>query len=214
MEWNWTNESDTFATISVNSAVRTYAYKRLLPKLKRPGILSITVEQRFWSYVDKSDPSGCWIWKKKLDRNGYGSFQVKINNKWERWRAHRFSWYLAHGEIREGLFVCHVCDNPKCIRVEHLFLGTPKDNVEDMVRKGRAPVGDRSGSVKHPETVARGEKNGEAKLSASMVLQIRELYQDGNISIAKLAKTYGVGVSQIHRIIRFLNLETHLIRLS
>lgn len=201
-DWNKTGQSLRY--IQCGTCLKCNSLRgclRARSRALRPGLYSLTVEQRFWSYVDKNDPSGCWIWKNKLDKNGYGSFQVKINNEWERWRAHRFSWYLVNGQIPNNLLVCHSCDCPSCINPSHLFLGTPKDNSEDMVRKGRAPIGNRSGSVKHPETVARGEKNGSAKLNAANVLQIRELYENGNMSMSKLAKAYGIGLSQVCRII-------------
>ena len=51
--------------------------------------------------------------------------------------VHRVVWKMAHGVIPKGMYVCHSCDNPPCIRLEHLFLGTPGDNTADMMAKGR-----------------------------------------------------------------------------
>jgi hypothetical protein len=67
-------------------------------------------------------------------RHGYGSFGV---SKKKSTQAHRFSWYLTNGEIPDGIYVCHKCDNPPCCNPKHLFLGTAKDNADDMRAKGR-----------------------------------------------------------------------------
>lgn len=80
----------------------------------------------------------CWLWTAGLDKDGYGKFAIGLGGKAQiHTRAHRFAYEIFVGPIPVGMVVCHRCDNPPCARPEHLFLGTPKDNNDDKVTKGR-----------------------------------------------------------------------------
>lgn len=92
-----------------------------------------TLEQRFNSRVLRGAPDECWSWTGSALASGYG--QIRVEGKTT--TAHRVAWALAHGAIPAGQVVCHKCDNPVCCNPAHLFLGTPKDNVQDMIQKGR-----------------------------------------------------------------------------
>ncbi|MBP8196936.1 MAG: HNH endonuclease [Chromatiaceae bacterium] len=90
------------------------------------------VEDKFWDRVVRTD--GCWQWKGAKKASGYGKLSPSAGVFLV---AHRIAWEIHNGPIPEGLFVCHHCDNPECTNPEHLFLGTPQDNMDDKVRKGR-----------------------------------------------------------------------------
>ena len=95
------------------------------------------IEERFWKRVDKNGE--CWNWTHRKTRDGYG-YVKKFNTVTGRWSytyVHRLSWELANGPIPDGLFVCHHCDNPSCVRPSHLFVGTHLDNMKDRSAKGR-----------------------------------------------------------------------------
>jgi len=95
------------------------------------GGKDLSTEERFWPKVLKSD--SCWEWQASLTDKGYGQFF----DKGVRILAHRYSYKLRFGKIPEGLFLCHTCDNPKCVNPDHLKPGTQKDNIQDMIAKGR-----------------------------------------------------------------------------
>ena len=142
----------------------------------------------FWKHVDKS--SDCWLWL-GAKSHGYGATEISGR----RIQAHRIAWILIRGPIPKGLFVCHHCDNPPCVRPEHLFLGTDVDNTHDMIRKGRA---------RH-DNQPKGEEWYLHKLTWNQVREIRAKYIPRIYSTRKLAKEYGVGQRAIWRI---LNNET------
>lgn len=92
--------------------------------------------ERFWAKVTKlNGPDACWVWTSARNQYGYGLFWVTSLKR--AIPAHRLSFALAGGVVPDGLCVCHRCDNPICVRPEHLFVATHGDNLRDMVRKGR-----------------------------------------------------------------------------
>lgn len=115
--------------------------------------------ERFYSKISKEPTErGCLEWMAAL-RNGYGHFNIRKSYFY----AHRLIWELECGPIPKGLVICHRCDNPRCVNVEHLFLGTKADNARDMRDKGRDSV----------PPVLTGERNHKAKLSAEQANDIR-----------------------------------------
>ena len=77
--------------------------------------------------------AGCWLWEGNMHSKGYGSFEFMRKTQ----SAHRVSWLIHFGDIPDKLYVLHKCDTRCCVNPNHLFLGTPKDNTQDMIRKKR-----------------------------------------------------------------------------
>jgi hypothetical protein len=128
--------------------------------------------------------TGCLEWQAKARANGgYGTLCVGRRGQI---RAHRAAWVLANGPIPPGLYVCHRCDNPLCCNVDHLFLGTPAENMADKERKGRG--------TKPP--LARGEKHHNATLTDAQVAEVFAAVG----TLDALAARYGVSSKTIWRI--------------
>jgi hypothetical protein len=122
---------------------------------------------------------GCWEYRHSLTLSGYGRLWVDGKTR----RAHRVAWELTYGPIPDGIEVCHRCDNPPCVRPDHLFLGTAEDNAADREAKGRS----------------RGGK--PRKLSTADRAAIRAQYAAGGVTKAAIARAYGVTKTTIGRVI-------------
>lgn len=105
----------------------------MLAQSKTRSRRSATIAERVARYSGIPGPIGCMEWTARTDPDGYG--EIRVDGKL--WRAHRLAWTAANGPIPTGLQVLHHCDNPPCVNVQHLFLGTNKDNHADKKRKGR-----------------------------------------------------------------------------
>ena len=153
-----------------------------------------TRTSRFWAKVNKTET--CWVWIGARASYGYGSLRSG-GHKGRLEKAHRISWEIHFGPIPDGLLVLHHCDNPPCVRPDHLFLGTQSDNMYDAVRKGRhvRPLGD----LRHH--IPRGEQLGSiTKLTADDVREIRKRASDGETQ-GSIAKDFPASRQQIGQII-------------
>lgn len=179
------------------------------------------IQGYFWAKVNKTD--GCWEWMatKAQGKWPYGNMRVGKRSKV---LVHRVSWMIHFGNIPEAMQVCHHCDNPSCVRPDHLFLGTQKQNIRDCIAKGRfmtddramvmadpevrakmGAKGDRNGARTHPEKVKRGKGHERAKLTESDVRQIRRLYRRGEYGYIRLGNRFGVSSGAIRSILHRKN---------
>ena len=147
---------------------------------------------RFWRHVQKGD--GCWEWTGTRNWAGYGIFW---NGDGQQVRAHRVSWELANGPMPDlALNVCHKCDNPPCVRPDHLYLGDQKANIGDAVTRGRMP----RGKAHHLSKLDQyGTKNRHAKLAEADVLEIRRRYLSGE-SKHTIAPDFGIHPNHVTRL--------------
>jgi hypothetical protein len=142
----------------------------------------LTPEEVYARHVIVNE-DGCWGWQGATNY-GYGIFTAGRKN----YRAHIFAYTMRHGPIPQGMCVCHTCDVRTCTRDEHLWLGTRDDNQLDMMLKGRAP---------------RGERSGGAKLTDERVRFIRRIQFVSHRQIIDLAAEWGVSYGTIWQASRF-----------
>lgn len=137
-------------------------------------------KERIEEKVERIPEGGCWIWMGATQVRGYG--EIISNNR--KYLAHRASYEAFIGEIPKGMYVCHACDNVYCVNPAHLFLGTQKQNLQDMAKKGRSTI---------------GERNPRAKLNEMQVKNIKYSLSLGT-SISLIAKQHNVTSSAINLI--------------
>lgn len=149
--------------------------------MARTGRPREPVEPRFWSQVRKTET--CWLWTgAKIGPSTYG--HMRVDGRWK--STHRVSWELHHGPIPKGLCVCHTCDVPACVRPAHLFLGTNRDNMIDMVKKGR------------------GLTERTYRLTKDDVYEIRAKVAEGHTQ-ASIAREYDLSISHVSEVVRGLS---------
>lgn len=128
-------------------------------------------------------PTGCIHWTGFLDKDGYGIITVDYRSR----RVHRVVWELGREPVPPGMMICHHCDNPTCINVDHLYVGTAMQNAADKTARGRTPP-------------RKGEANPGARVNDQLVRQIRAEAQF--IPQKDLALAYGLSKVTIHQIVR------------
>lgn len=144
---------------------------------------TLTPEQRFWPKVNKTET--CWLWTGYTMPFGHGQIHTRYGAK----LVHRLSWELHYGPIPDSLEVCHHCDVPQCVRPDHLFLGSQADNMRDAYSKNR---------------LAKGERNGHAKLAECDVLSIFDMRSRGEKETV-IAEHFNVSRGTINSILRRQN---------
>lgn len=144
------------------------------------------VTERFLDHIDYNGPivrpdlGPCHLWIGALDRHGYGEISLGPTSR-PRVGAHRVAFLAHYGRWPEPNAL-HRCDNPPCVRWEHLYEGTHADNSEDMVRKGRSV----------------------AKVTSEQVKEIRKRYASGKVTQVQLAEEFGLRQTQISNIVRYV----------
>jgi hypothetical protein len=144
-----------------------------------------TYEDLVERYTKKNSYTGCYEWQGQLNDKGYGRIEVEA----KRWAAHRFAYTLKRKEPAKHQQVQHKCNNPPCINVQHLTLGTNKQNVDYMVKCGRQ---------------SKREKNGRAVLTSKSIEWVKKMRLEG-WTILEIAIVYGVSESAISHILKNRN---------
>lgn len=146
--------------------------------------ITAPVEVRFFRHLSEPDERGCILWTSTKNHSGYGVLCIKASLN-TRIFAHRLAWIIKHGDIPGDLYVLHRCDNPPCVNVDHLFLGTQQDNNRDKLLKGRH---------------AKGEQCRRSHLTEDMVRAIRAARDSGE-SQYSIGRRFGIAQQTVHKIV-------------
>lgn len=214
--WNGKKRKDGRGYIHINKNMidaHRYVYEKEKGKLDKGMMIKHTCKNKFCVKIEHlviqtritpikdrllrriivpNNENLCWIWTGGIDKNGYGNLDAYKQLKEK--RAHRISYILYNGDFDRSLFVCHSCDNPKCVNPKHLWLGTTQDNTEDRKIKGRGS--------KSNYPIFYGEKNPKSKLTKDQVIEIRNLHKNG-MKYSEIANLYPVSGENIRDICLF-----------
>lgn len=147
------------------------------------------IEERFELYHEGGSEDECWEWKMVTDQWGHGGIYDENMDKHR--YAHRVAYEMEYGEIPDGKQINHGCRNPKCVNPNHLYAGTQQENVDDEIEAGV-----------WQESRPSGEQVGTSKLSESEVRELKRRYQETDATQSELAEDYGIGQTQVSRIVR------------
>jgi hypothetical protein len=177
-----------------NKLIQQSLEKRNIQKLKEASLPNTKTHPKKIILDNIIEVDGCWIWNKSITSNDYGK-ATYLNRSW---RAHRLSYTLFKGEIPGNQFVCHKCDNPRCVNPEHLFLGSATDNMQDCVNKGRyknvkktKPEVSDEVKLKALIFIVRNRKMSTAQISTQLGVDIQTIRQlKAGVKYAHIVKAY------------------------
>ncbi len=152
---------------------------------------------RFHTKYTVDEATGCWLWTGAIHPSGYATMGITVDGKLKCVRASRFAYEKLVGPLADGMQALHRCDRPACVCPEHLFAGTPSDNMRDCVAKGR-----------------HGTQRGKSgpKVTKAMALNIRVMYARGLVgsygnkakhySLRELADIFGLQLATVRAIVK------------
>jgi len=169
-------------------------YLRISRRNTSELVKCLPIEERFHKGYKINEITGCWDWIKSLGSHGYAHIAERGKNL----RGHRLSYEIHFGKISSGLLVLHKCDNRKCVNPKHLFLGSQKENMEDMIAKGRHPIA-KKGKIINATKSYILDKHPKSKLNCIQVIEIRKLLSMGKSMLA-ISKLFNVSEKTIFNI--------------
>ncbi len=152
----------------------------------RQIILTQKYIDSFWAKVTKHEV-GCWDWNASKNKQGYGRMGIGAG---QCINAHRVSWVIHNGDIPDGLFVCHKCDNPSCINPKHLFLGTRQDNTNDMMLKKRSKHFEKNDYYGVVEEIRYDGANRKNRWRSFVVIDEKVIKIGAHTSVLEAARNY------------------------
>jgi hypothetical protein len=161
-----------------------------------------TVEEVFLRWAPATEINACQLWpSNRRHRNGYGYISIGFGSRRRRWLVHRYAWERTNGPIPDNMVIAHICDNPPCVNVLHLYLATQADNIHDAMAKHRLSLPPRSRPGQGAGGARLGTRNGHARLDEMQVLAIRQRYATGKVTQKLLAAEYSLTQAYVSKIV-------------